>query len=92
MKQPQSELIHLKNLGAASVNILNAIGIHTPEELHSIGSVAAYSRIKARGIHVSKVMLYALEGAILDAHWTELADAHKSKLVAQAEADGDADR
>lgn len=85
MKQPKSELIHLKNLGAASVNILNAVGIHTPEELQAIGAVEAYARIKARGIHVSKVMLYALEGALIDAHWTELADDHKSKLVALAD-------
>ncbi len=74
----------MKNLGAASVNILNAVGIHTPEDLAAVGAVEAYNRIKARGIHVSKVMLYALEGALLDANWTDLAEDHKSKLVAQA--------
>lgn len=85
MKQAKSELLQLKNLGTASVNILAAVGIHTPEDLKNIGSVGAYTRIKSRGIQVSKVMLYALEGALLNAHWTELAEDHKSRLVADAE-------
>ena len=63
-----------KNLGAASVNILQSIGIQTLEDLRQIGSVNAYLKIKARGIKVSKVMLYALEGALLDIHWKQLDD------------------
>src|SRR5688572_274810 len=50
-----SELLELKNLGMASVHILQAIGINTYEDLAEMGPVQAYCRIKARGIHVSKV-------------------------------------
>ncbi len=32
----------------------------------------AYNRIRERGIKVSKVLLYALQGALLDVHWTKL--------------------
>lgn len=85
MNVAQSELLELKNLGMASVNILHAIGIHTYENLAEMGSVAAYRKIKSRGIHVSKVMLYALEGALLDIHWNDLAPETKAQLVEKAE-------
>lgn len=79
-----SELLDLKNLGAATVNILQAVGIHSREELAQTGAVETYKRIKARNIQVSKVMLYALEGALLDLHWTQLPPALKQQLVDRA--------
>lgn len=85
MTQSQSDLLQLKNLGAASVNILHAVGINSYKDLQGIGSVGAYSRIKNRGIHVSKVMLYALEGALLDIHWNELREDAKAQLVQASE-------
>lgn len=85
--QGQSELLELKNLGAASVNILHAIGINTYDDLKQMGSVEAYRRIKIRGIHVSKVMLYALEGALCDVHWNDLEPGLKVQLVADASVD-----
>lgn len=79
-----SELLELKNLGMASVNILQAIGINTYEDLAEMGPVQAYCRIKARGIHVSKVMLYALQGALMDVHWNDLPSELKARLVKEA--------
>jgi DNA transformation protein and related proteins len=81
----ESDLLQLKNLGLASVNILRAIGVSSYEDLKNIGSVEAYKRIKERGINVSKVMLYALEGALLNVHWKDIDPEHKARLVAQAE-------
>lgn len=80
----ESELLQLKNLGVASVNILRAIGVSNYEDLKNMGSVEAYRRIKDRGINVSKVMLYALEGALLDVHWKDIDPEHKARLVSQA--------
>lgn len=85
MSQSQSDLLALKNLGAASVNILHAVGINNYDDLKNTGSVNAYTKIKGRGINVSKVMLYALEGALLNVHWNELDDSLKSDLVSKAE-------
>lgn len=84
MANGHSELLHLKNLGIASVNILNAIGVHTYDDLKSLGAVGTYCRIKSRGIHVSKVMLYALQGALLDVHWNDLELSLKTRLVNEA--------
>ncbi len=77
--------MQLKNLGMASVNILRAIGINTHADLKRMGAVEAYRRIKARDINVSKVMLYALQGALLDVHWNDLAPDLKARLVLEAE-------
>jgi len=81
----QSDLLRLKNLGNTSVNWLHAIGIHTREELAQIGPVQAYNRIRERGIKVSKVLLYALQAALLDIHWSQLDPMLKARLVAEAE-------
>lgn len=85
MTSRHSDLLQLKNLGAASVNILRAIGINNYEDLQEVGPVEAYRRIKARGINVSKVMLYALQGALTDTHWNDLAPDLKTQLVEEAE-------
>lgn len=84
MSTESSDLIHLKNIGAASVNILQAVGINSYSELQEIGPVKAYLRIKKRDIHVSKVMLYALQGALLDTHWNDLEPSLKQQLLLQA--------
>ncbi len=89
MTQGHSELLQLKNLGMASVNILRAIGINTYADLKRTGAVEAYKRIKARDINVSKVMLYALQGALLDIHWNDLSPDLKRRLVMEAEGEAD---
>ncbi len=85
MTSDNTDLIGLKNLGMASVNILNAIGVNSYQELSNMGAVEAYCKIKARGIHVSKVMLYALQGALMDVHWNDLSPDLKAQLVEEAD-------
>ncbi|TQV68288.1 TfoX/Sxy family protein [Exilibacterium tricleocarpae] len=85
MTKGHCELLKLKNLGMASVNILNAVGVHSYEDLQALGAVETYRRIRGRGINASKVMLYALQGALLDVHWNELEPGLKAKLVTEAE-------
>lgn len=85
MTASRSELLQLKNLGIASVNILRAVGVNTHADLKHLGSVETYRRIRARNIQVSKVMLYALEGALRDVHWSDLAPDVKLQLVREAE-------
>lgn len=80
----QTELDQLKNLGNTTVHWLNTIGVHNFSELKQKGAVDAYLEIKRRGIRVSKVLLYALHGAIIDTHWKELDQDTKDQLVARA--------
>ena len=82
----ESDLLALKNLGNTSVNWLRTVGIHSRDELARIGPVATYNRIRERGIRVSRVLLYALQGALLDVHWNELDADLKRELVETADA------
>ncbi|UUD63164.1 TfoX/Sxy family protein [Pseudomonas seleniipraecipitans] len=85
------ELQHLKNLGKTSSQWLHAIGIHNPDDLRRYGAVDAYRAVRARGFRASKVLLYAIEGALLDIHWSELPATRKESLnlqLGQAANDG----
>ncbi|TRX72942.1 TfoX/Sxy family protein [Pseudomonas mangiferae] len=73
----------LKNLGKTSAQWLHAVGIHTGADLRRVGSVAAYRAVRERGFRASKVLLYAIEGALLDVHWGELSSTHKAELNGQ---------
>jgi len=81
----QSDLLELKNLGSTSINWLRIVGISSLDQLKTVGPVEAYTRIKQREIKVSKVLLYALYGALNDLHWSELSDEQKQDLLDQAE-------
>ncbi len=85
----KSELLDLKNLGNTSVNWLHAVGIHSYSDLEKYGPVGAYVKIKSRGFRVSKVLLYALQGALLDTHWNDLDTKLKDNLLMDAESRGE---
>lgn len=80
----QSDLLDLKNLGNTSIHWLRSVGINTQDDLKNKGAVAAYLEIKQRGIRVSKVLLYALHGAMTDTHWNEIDASTKQQLLEQA--------
>src|SRR3546814_14395646 len=65
------ELLSLRNLGKTSVQWLHASGIHTAADLRRLGAVSSYRAVKARGFGASKVLLYAIEGALRDVPWQQ---------------------
>ncbi|AIR88170.1 TfoX/Sxy family protein [Pseudomonas cremoricolorata] len=77
------ELQHLRNLGKTSAQWLHAAGVHSLADLRRLGAVGAYQAVKMRGFRASKVLLYAIEGALLDVHWNELSAERKAALLAQ---------
>ncbi len=78
------DLIELKNLGKTSVQWLNAVGIRNREQLQAHGAVGAYVKVRERGFKVSKVLLYALEGALMNSHWNDLPQELKKQLLQDA--------
>ncbi len=86
------ELQTLKNLGKTSSQWLHAVGIHNASDLRRHGAVEAYRAVRARGFRASKVLLYSIEGALLDIHWSELPVARKESLNLQLEAAANDDR
>ena len=79
-------LTELKNIGNTSALWLHAVGIFNHEQLKNIGAVDAYVRIQERGIKTSKVLLYALYGALTDEHWNDISPEIKQQLCERAEA------
>ena len=73
----------LRNLGARSEQMLAAVGISTPAELERVGAAEAYSRLVDAGLPgLSRTMLWALAGALLDLDWRELPASVKEDLRA----------
>jgi len=79
------ELQHLRNLGKTSAQWLHAVGIHNLSDLKRLGAADAYRAVKARGFRASKVLLYAIEGALLDVHWNDVPAERKEALNKQGE-------
>jgi DNA transformation protein len=76
----------LRNLGKASQQWLNEIGITTLEDLQSSGVVDAYMRLKLR--YPDKItlnMLYGLYGAVHDVDWRDIPPEIKAELRAEVE-------
>ena len=79
------ELQNLRNLGKTSAQWLHAVGIHSASDLKRLGAVDAYRAVKARGFRASKVLLYAIEGALLDVHWNDIPVDRKEALNKQVD-------
>jgi TfoX/Sxy family transcriptional regulator of competence genes len=77
------ELQHLKNVGKTSAQWLHAVGIHNASDLRRMGAVDAYQAVRKRGFRASKVLLYAIEAALMDIHWNDLPNDRKDALNQQ---------
>lgn len=80
----------LKNIGPVSMKWLRVVGVTSREDLEQLGSVETYRLVKAHGFNVSLNLLYALEAALEDIHWTALSPQTKAKLKAAAKTIGEA--
>ncbi len=80
-----NELLEMRNLGKTSVRWLNAVGIRTRAQLEEKGPVLVYKSVLARGFRANRVLLYALQGALLNQHWNDLDPEMKKELLKSAE-------
>lgn len=79
------DLQTLKNIGKTSAQWLRAVGIQNVADLRRAGAVDAFRAVKARGFGASRVLLYAIEGALLDVHWNALSTSQKQALDARTQ-------
>ena len=70
----------LINLGPKSEQWLQAIGVHTREDLQQVGAIDCYRILKAQGYPVTLNLVYAIEAALMDIHWTKLTTQQKQSL------------
>lgn len=69
-----------RNLGPKSLALLTELGIG-PEELKEIGAVEAYLKVKVIWPQASLNLLWALEGAICDEAWQDVARNKRLSLL-----------
>ncbi len=78
--------VKIRNVGPKSAAWLRQVGIKTDDEVKAIGSLETFMKVKRAGFKPSLNLLYALEGAVLDCHWTALTTERKSELVLEVNA------
>lgn len=78
-------LSDLANLGPKSEAMLRKAGINSVEELRELGSIETFLQVKIAGISSNLNLLYALEGAIRNEHWQDIAKKDKLSLLMQLE-------
>lgn len=80
MNEPIDQLV---GLGPKSSAWLAEVGIMTRADLARVGVVEAYRKTRDAGHNVSLNLLWALEGAMTDTHWTMVTPRRKQQLKNQ---------
>ena len=76
----------MKNIGSKSKQWLASVGVHTLDDVVSLGVVETYKRVRAGYPEkVSLNLLYALQAALLDLPWNDLPPDMKKELKQQVE-------
>ena len=78
--------VKIRNVGPKSAAWLRQVGIRTEEEVKAIGSIEVFFKVKKAGFKASLNLLYALEGAVLGCHWTEVSTERRSELLLEVSA------
>ncbi len=76
-------LAELKNIGRKIASLLNEAGIHSEQELRSVGPVEVHKKIREN--HPDETLplcyyLYSFEGALCDQHWDAIGEERKREL------------
>ena len=75
------DIAQLKNLSLASAERLHSVGMATREKLREIGAASAYSTVKQSfPLDTSLVLLWALQGALMEIHWQKVPNEIKQQL------------
>jgi DNA transformation protein len=83
---PDTGIAGLRNLGPASARMLATIGIHTATALDDLGAAEAYRRLRDAGTPgLSRNLLWAMEGALLDIDWRDLPPEIRTHLLAETD-------
>lgn len=69
------------NLGPASARMLERAGITTFSQLRRVGAVAAFAEVKEAGEPVSLNLLWALEAALSNLTWQQVARIRRASLL-----------
>ena len=71
----------IRNVGPKSAAWLRQVGVRSGAEIIELGALEVFLKVKKAGFKPSLNLLYALEGAVQDCHWTALSSERKGELV-----------
>ncbi len=77
MSQDIEELV---GIGTISAGWLRKVGIQTRLDLETVGVIEAYRRVRESGQNTSFNLLWALQGALDDIHWSLVPPAQREQL------------
>jgi DNA transformation protein len=76
----------MQNLGKKSQEWLRAVGIETLEQVEELGVMESYLRVKAAfPRHVTRNLLWGLQGAVMGLKWDQIPEDIRSSLLAEVE-------
>ncbi len=78
--------VKIRNVGPKSAAWLRQVGIRTEDEVKAIGAIEVFFKVKKAGFKASLNLLYALEGAVLGCHWTEVSTERRNELLLEVSA------
>ncbi len=74
----------IRNIGPTTAGWLSEVGVSSITELERVGVVETYRRVRElRPGDVSLNLLWALQGALMDLHWSDVPDEIKQQLMEQ---------
>ncbi|WP_208296197.1 TfoX/Sxy family protein [Telluria antibiotica] len=71
----------MMGLGPKSAEMLAHAGIATVDDLRNAGSIGAFVAVKKTGQPASLNLLWALEGALTNQPWKEVAKRERTRLL-----------
>ncbi len=84
--QRPRRLQDLRGLGPAAELMLKKAGISSPEQLDKLGAVQAYLQVEKTSGKVSLNLLWALEGALSNTDWRDVASRQRGRLLIELDA------
>jgi DNA transformation protein and related proteins len=78
---PNTLVVELWNLSDLTASWLNDIGIYTYDDLCNRDILEVWHILKIEHHQVSKLMYYALWGAVNNCHWNKIPASEKVKLA-----------
>lgn len=78
----------LKGLGIKTEQWLKSVGVHSEEQLKELGAIKVYVRLlNSPDFKPNSCFLYALEGALSDRSWLDVARNEKTRLMFELESE-----
>ncbi len=72
----------LRNIGPVSAQWLADVGVESLEDLERVGVLEAYRRVRANEPQKASLnLIWALQGAVMDIHWTDVPEEIKEELL-----------